>query len=90
MKPKFLSLVTLLSTIFIITGCTVDVNPDKENANQPTEVGSVPSKYSNLCNTESGKKGFIMSDGKCYAPGENVMDTDCIVSATGGCESLDR
>lgn len=33
--------------------------------------------------------GFVMpQDGECYAVGETVHDTDCVVSDTGGCESL--
>jgi hypothetical protein len=31
---------------------------------------------------------FLMSDGKCYAPGEVIPETDCTVSSTGECEVL--
>lgn len=43
----------------------------------------------NRCTTANGKAGFIM-DGRnaCYAPGENIPDTDCVVSPTGGCKPL--
>lgn len=41
------------------------------------------------CITTNGKAGFILTGRKkCYAVGENIMDTDCIVSSTGGCEPL--
>ena len=52
------------------------------------ETGEVSSE-SNECTTEGGEAGFIMHDGNCYAPGETVLDTDCVVSVTGGCESLE-
>lgn len=52
------------------------------------ETGKVTSS-TNECTTSSGDAGFIMHDGNCYAPGENIPDTDCIVSDTGGCESLE-
>ena len=58
-------------------------------SNAISDVTTDDTTTNNLCNTTDGSKGFIMSDGKCYAPGENVPETDCIVSETGGCKSLD-
>lgn len=39
--------------------------------------------------SDYGQDGFVMFDNICYAVGEAVSETDCVVSPTGGCESLD-
>lgn len=61
----------------INTNNNQNANINENNASQPKE-----------CLTKSNKKGFIMRDGNCYAPGENIPDTDCFVSPTGGCNPL--
>lgn len=53
-----------------------------------TKVGEENNKATNECITQEQKIGFIMHDGNCYAPGENIPDTDCTVSTTGSCMEL--
>ena len=57
----------------------------EQEEDMPEESTPSNEEASDSCDAEE----FMMFDGKCYEPGENVPNTDCIVSETGGCESLD-
>ncbi len=69
-------------TTFLLVGCmpAEEADPTEENIMEE-EVGE---------SEEEDQTCFVMSDGECYEPGENVADTDCIVNEEGGCKGLDE
>jgi hypothetical protein len=99
---KKVTIFSLVLTAFILVGCTTskniknDINQETEDSNQNQKIieqqnikpANNNSTTTYECVTKDNKDGFIMHDGNCYAPGENIPDTDCTVSITGGCMEL--
>ena len=79
----------------VVTYDTIDAGEDLSELVEDQVGGNGEDELvvGEACTTDSEEAGFVFHSvfddaNKCFKVGEGVTDTDCIVSAEGGCEAL--